>query len=115
MHGSRSHLDCRGLVIIAIAALYLASPSSAADRTVEPITSHIRREAIASSALNAVGYSKSLHALEIEFRDGLIYRYLEVPATIYRELLSADSKARFYNRKIRGKYRALRVRPRRAQ
>lgn len=80
----------------------------------EPIISHIPRQAVQSSALATVGYSKRLHALEIEFRDGLIYRYLEVPPTIYRDLVSAPSKARFYNKQVRGKYRCLRVRPKRA-
>ena len=66
---------------------------------------------VESRALAAVGYSKRLHALEIEFRRGGTYRYLDVPAAKYRELLEAESKARFYNRNIRGKYRAVRVRP----
>ncbi|MDQ3118113.1 MAG: KTSC domain-containing protein [Verrucomicrobiota bacterium] len=85
----------------------------AADRSVEPIKSRIQREAVESSALSAVGYSRRLHALEIEFRDGLIYRYLEVPASTHRALMSAESKARFYNKQVRGKYRCLRVRSKR--
>lgn len=88
---------------------------AAADRTVEPITSRMQREAVDSSALAAVGYSKRLRALEVEFRDGLIYRYLEVPRPVYRELISAESKARYYNRHVRGKYRCLRVQPKRAR
>ncbi len=100
---------CLGL----IAAVILCLPSlSAADRSVEPIISHIRRQQIDSSALNSVGYSKRLHALEIEFRDGLIYRYEEVPVTLYRGLVAAESKARFYNRHVRGKYHCVRVKPR---
>jgi hypothetical protein len=75
----------------------------------DPIVSRIQRKAIESTALSAVGYSKRLHALEIEFHDGLIYRYEEVPPVVYRELLSADSKARFYNKHIRGKYHCVRV------
>jgi hypothetical protein len=79
----------------------------------DPIVSRIQREPVESTALAAVGYSKRLHALEIEFRDGLIYRYEEVPAFVYRELLAAESKARFYNKNIRGKYHCVRVkRPR---
>jgi len=85
----------------------------AADRSIEPIISHIQRQPVESSALATVGYSKHLRALEIEFRDGLIYRYLEVPPPVYRQLLSAESKARFYNKQVRGKYRCLRVRPKR--
>jgi len=100
--------------IFAAALLGLVS-IEAADRSVAPVASRIEREPVESSALAAVGYSRSLHVLEIEFRDGLIYRYLEVPRPIYAELMAAESKARFYNKKVRGKYRCLRVRPRRAR
>lgn len=92
-------------------AFLIASSLPAADRSIEPIISHIPREPVQSTALAAVGYSRRLHALEIEFRDGLIYRYFEVPPPTYRELLSAGSKARFYNRHVRGKYRCVRVKP----
>ncbi|MBA2242572.1 MAG: KTSC domain-containing protein [Chthoniobacterales bacterium] len=99
---------------VAPALLFLVS-SRAADHSVEPITSRIERESVQSSALAAVGYSRRLHALEIEFRDGLVYRYLEVPVRIHCGLISADSKARFYNKQVRGRYRCLRVRPRHLQ
>ena len=39
--------------------------------------------------------------LELEFRSGALYRYLSVPADLYRDLLAADSKGRFFNRFIR--------------
>jgi KTSC domain len=76
------------------------------------IVSHIKREAVQSSALASAGYSKRLRALEIEFRNGAIYRYLDVDPAIYRNLMVAPSKARFYLENIRGKYRSLHVRPR---
>ena len=83
----------------------------AADRSIEPIVSRIKREAVDSSALAAVGYSSKFHILEIEFRDGLIYRYEEVPPPVYRQLLAAESKAGYYNKNIRGRYHCLRVKP----
>lgn len=95
------------------AALFSIASLPAADRSVAPIVSRIPREPVESSALAAVGYSKRLRALEVEFRDGLIYRYEQVPLPVYRELMAAESKARFYNKNIRGKYRCLRVKPRR--
>lgn len=99
--------------LIAAALLFVAS-LPAADRSVEPIISHIRRGPVESSAVATIGYSKRLNALEIEFRNGLIYRYLQVPPPIYRDLISAESKARFYHQHVRGKYRCLRVKaPRR--
>ena len=95
------------------AALLCISPLTAADRSVAPIVSRIPRHPVESSALAAVGYSKRLHALEIEFHDGLIYRWADVPLPVYRDLMAAESKARFYNRNIRGKYYCVRVRPKR--
>jgi hypothetical protein len=78
----------------------------------ETIVSHIKRESVQSSALAAVGYSKRLQALEIEFVNGAIYRYLDVPPSVYHALMKADSNARFYDANIRGKYRSLHVTPR---
>ena len=74
------------------------------------IVSHIRREPIPSTALTAAGYSKRLHAMEIEFNNGAIYRYLDVPPNVYREFMSAKSKAQYYDWNIKGHYRSLRLR-----
>ena len=97
---------------VAIVFLW-ASPIYAADRSVEPIVSRIPREPVDSTGLSAVGYSKRLRALEIEFHDGSIYRYLEVPHSIYREMIATDSKARYYNQYVKGKFHCLRVKARR--
>jgi hypothetical protein len=74
------------------------------------ISSHIPRAPVQSSAIAAVGYSKRLHVLEIEFVNGAIYRYLDVPPDVYRDLLAAKSRARFYDQNIRAKYRSVHVR-----
>ena len=98
---------------IALAAFLFAAAALAADRDNQAgIVSHIRRVPVQSTALAAVGYSKRLRALEIEFRNGAIYRYLDVAPELYDALLNAQSKARFYDDNIRHKYRSLHVRPR---
>ncbi|HVF73174.1 MAG TPA: KTSC domain-containing protein [Chthoniobacterales bacterium] len=76
------------------------------------IVSRIKRVPVESSALAAVGYSKRLRALEIEFRNGAIYRYLEVPGSVHRAFMDAPSKARFYHQNVRRKFRSLHVKPR---
>jgi hypothetical protein len=75
------------------------------------LVSRIPHRPVESRALASVGYSKRLRALEIAFRRGGTYRYLDVPAAVFRDLLAAESKARFYNECVRGKYRSLHVRP----
>src|ERR1700738_756393 len=74
------------------------------------IVSRIKRVPVESTALATVGYSKRRHALEIEFRNGAIYRYLDVAPDVYQALLQARSQARFYDENIRRKYRSLPVR-----
>lgn len=105
------------LAVLLLVALLVSNPllARAADRpTKRPlIASRIKREPVTSKGLAAVGYSNRLHALEVEFRDGSVYRYLEVPRSLHRELLAAESKARFYNQHIRRKFRSVRVKPRR--
>ena len=76
------------------------------------IVSHIPRAAVTSTGIAAVGYSKRRHILEIEFVNGAVYRYLQVAPAVYHELMSAPSKARFYDTNVRGKYLSFRVRPR---
>ena len=76
------------------------------------LISHIQREAVQSTALASIGYSKRLRALEIEFKNGAIYRYLNVAPAMYHKLMLAPSKARFYDENIRRKYRSQHVRRR---
>lgn len=96
--------------MLLFATTVAGDPSKASDST--DIISHIKREAVHSTALVSVGYSKRRHALEIEFRNGAIYRYLNVDPVIYHDLMLAPSKARFYDKNIRRKYRSLHVRRR---
>jgi hypothetical protein len=77
-----------------------------------PVISHIPREAVGSSVIASIGYSKRRHILEIEFANHAVYRYLEVSPAVYRELMSAESKARYYVNNIKGNYPSVRVRPR---
>lgn len=105
---------CSPIVLAAsflcVATTLHADPAPAPEPT--GIVSRIKRVPVESTALATVGYSKRLRALEIEFRNGAIYRYLEVTPDVYDALLQARSKARFYDQNIRHKYRSLHVRPR---
>src|SRR2546426_10063168 len=84
-----------------IAGTIFAATAAATESTT--VVSHIKREPISSSALATAGYSKRRHILEIEFVNGATYRYLNVPPSVYRDLMSAGSKARYYDSNIKGK------------
>jgi hypothetical protein len=81
-------------------------------RPAPSVVSHIPRAPVRSSALATVGYSKRLHILEVEFLNGAVYRYLDVPAFVHQQLLAAESKARYYDQNIRYRFVSQRVRPR---
>ena len=93
-------------------ALSLFSANAQAASEQEAITSHIPRQRVQSHVMAEVGYSKRRQLLEIEFANGAIYRYLDVPPSVYRDLISAESKTRYYDLNIKRNYRSVRVRPR---
>ena len=97
-------------ILFWVATIVSGAPATTRDETL--IVSRMKRLPVESRALAAVGYSKRLRALEIEFRNGAIYRYLEVRSSIHKQFMNAPSKARFYHQNVRGKYRVLHVRPR---
>jgi KTSC domain len=100
-------MRCRALALL---LFVFAVPCAFAAEAGDDIVSNIARLPIDSSALLSVGYSKEQRILEVEFRkEGLIYRYLDVPANVFRELLDAPSKAGYYNENIRGRYRSVHV------
>ena len=95
-------------ILIAIGCDTWAEPSP----TPNHITSRISRQPVQSTAIAKVGYSKRRHILEIEFVNGAVYRYFDVPLPVYRDLMSAESKARFYDSNIKKHYRSALVRQR---
>src|SRR5437868_15363251 len=96
------------LIVIAVASLTLDSIRAEEQGQ---ITSRIARQPVHSHALAAIGYSKRLHALEVEFISGAIYRYSNVPPQVYRDFLSAASKAQFYDTNVRGHFPSVHVKP----
>jgi len=87
----------------AVVAVAWTQPSPTPSHTV----SRILRQPVESRALAKIGYSKRHHILEIEFLNGAVYRYLDVPATVYHDLMAAESKERFYDSNIKRHYRSV--------
>ncbi len=57
----------------------------------------------------SVGYDHAAHVLEAEFRNGAVYRYFAVPASLVRQLLRAASIGSFFNAHVRDRFPFLRV------
>lgn len=48
-----------------------------------------------------VRYDPEAETLEVEFSNGLIYHYYDVPNELYHQLMSASSGAQFFDQNIR--------------
>jgi hypothetical protein len=56
---------------------------------------------VISSNLMAMGYDPNSGELQIQFRNGRIYSYQNVPPEIYDGLINAPSKGTFFGQLIR--------------
>ena len=63
----------------------------------------IERTPVRSSALGSVGYDQEQRVLEIEFTNGAVYQYFDVPAEVHRGLMAAESHGRYFNQQVRDK------------
>ena len=65
---------------------------------------------VKSRVLAAVAYNHDWHQLYLEFRSGEIYSYRNVPVQRYQELVSANSKGKYFRRHILKQYPYQRIR-----
>lgn len=60
---------------------------------------------IDSSLIRSIGYDFPNSVLEVELLpNGRVYRYFDVPLSIYNELMASESKGSFFNESIRDLY-----------
>jgi hypothetical protein len=100
---------------ILLVALSLFTPGAmlATDRDNAEVGFRVSLDSASSRGRCAwVGFSKRRYILEIEFPNGAIYRYIDAPPSVYRDLLSVHAKARYYDLNIKRNYQSIRVQPR---
>ena len=62
---------------------------------------------VLSSNIRKIGHDGT--NLIVEYMSGAQYRYKGVPKEVFNEMLSAESKGRFMNANIKGKYEFERI------
>lgn len=64
------------------------------------------RQRVSSSNIASIGYDAVQSILEVEFLNGAVYRYYDVPEVVYNGLMAADSHGKYFNAYIKwGPYR----------
>ncbi len=65
----------------------------------------MERRVVPSGHIVSIGYSEAEMILEVEFAEGKIYRYYDVPSSEYLALMNASSHGAYLNQYIRNTYR----------
>ena len=67
------------------------------------------RVTVGSSSIAAIGYASASRVLEVEYCNGGVYWYLDVPPDEHAALMEAPSKGRHVNMSIKPRYSFERV------
>ncbi|WP_207510370.1 KTSC domain-containing protein [Longitalea luteola] len=62
-----------------------------------------------SATVAKIGYERSNASLEVEFHNGTVYQYFDVPEQIWEAFKASSSKGQFLNDIIKGQFRYSRV------
>jgi hypothetical protein len=66
--------------------------------------SAMNRDNVASSNVRSIGYDVATATLEVEFLNGGVYQYYNVPQFMYEQMMSAASKGQFLNTYVKKQY-----------
>lgn len=67
----------------------------------------MERTEVKSTTIGSVGYND--RTLEIQFKNGAIYKYADVPPEVYHGLLQAGSPGKYFYANIKGKYQTTKL------
>jgi hypothetical protein len=69
----------------------------------------MERELVSSSTIISIGYDPCTETLEVEFQNGGVYQYYNVPTSIHAQFMGSSSKGQFLHVYIRSAYPYSRV------
>lgn len=62
-----------------------------------------------SSNVAKFGYDRDTLYLDVEYTSGTVYRYFDVPESIFAGMQTAHSKGQFLAEQVKGRYRYARL------
>ena len=65
----------------------------------------MEREQVSSSNVKSIGYDINTSILEVEFKNGRVYQYFNVPINVYNAIINASSIGKYLNSNIVGVYK----------
>ena len=64
----------------------------------------MQRQPVSSSTVASIGYDPNDQIMEVEFNDGAVYQYMNVPQIVFDGLITAGSHGSYLNAHIKGQY-----------
>ena len=80
-----------------------------AEPRVEDAKLDMDRDTVAPSKVATIGYDRPTQTLEVEFVNGSVYQYYNVPEQMHERIMSAPSKGGFLYAHIRDSYPHSRI------
>jgi len=71
---------------------------------------YMKRVAVASSTIVAIGYDPDTSTLEVEFKNGTVYEYDGVPVEIYEGIMNSNSHGKYLNAHVKERFSFRRIR-----
>lgn len=70
----------------------------------------MKKYPVDSEAMTSVGYDADAKILEIQFKTGgALRQFYNVPASVFDDMMAAESQGEFFNTEINGKYSEKRI------
>jgi len=64
------------------------------------------RSPVKSSHIRSVGYDEATRTLQVEFNNGKVFNYADVPLAVHREMIYAESVGRYFHAAVKSRYEA---------
>ena len=62
------------------------------------------RKRVDSEIFRSIGYDQDSRVMEVEFADGVIFRYFQVPEVVHKRLMRSRRKGSFFRNNIHYQY-----------
>ena len=67
------------------------------------------RQYIESTMIASIGFDETACVLEIEFKNGVVWQYYDVPESEWYSFKASDSKGSYFHTNIKDKYSGNRI------
>jgi len=64
---------------------------------------------VSSSNIESLGYNPDDRKLHVQFLNGNLYEYAEVPKELFELMMASTSKGSFFHKEIKGNYPAKQI------